>query len=145
MYEVNKGTCIIKYKAGKSKIVENKTSFDVDATPTEIIKYSCEYFGSTFEGRLRGSQILLGCKYKLPIVIAEHMSLIFVPTEAVRNKTCSWVNVSNIKSYRRQGKSVLVEFKSGYKTKLPISLFSFENQLLRSYQLAKVLNQRKNN
>ncbi len=142
-YEINKDTCVIKYKDGKTKVVENSVSFDIDALPLDIIKYNCEYFGSSFDGRIKGSQNLLGSRYKLPIVVEENMGLVFIPTTSLKNESCSWVNVSNVKKYRKQGKSVLIEFMGGYKTKLPISYFSFENQLFRAFQLRTILNRRK--
>lgn len=43
----------------------------------DIIKRSCLFFGSTFDGRKKFSVDLLNANYKLPIVIEESTQLIF--------------------------------------------------------------------
>lgn len=51
-YELNFETLlIVPYEKNKSKVYELDGEFVVNMTPLNIIKNSCLYFGSSYEGR----------------------------------------------------------------------------------------------
>ncbi len=142
-YEVNRETSLILFKDNKSEIIEGNQVFTLNIRPTMVISYSCEYFGSSLNGRILGSKNMLGMGYKLPIIVEETEEIIFMPTTSIENHECSWINIANIKSYVARENNVIVEFNSGIKRELPISYFSFENQFFRASKLLLILKMRK--
>lgn len=52
-YEINEDTLAIISNYPNTKIYEGNKSYLIKDNTLNIIKKSCEYFGSTFEGRRR--------------------------------------------------------------------------------------------
>lgn len=142
-YEINLNTCLIKGENNKSEIIETDKSYYVEKKPTDIINYSCEYFGSSLEGRIKGSKRMLGMLYKLPIIVEESNEIVFMPTTSIRQSNCWWINIANIKNYKSKGDQVEVEFVGGKTCDIQLSYFSFENQLFRATKLLILLQKRK--
>ena len=84
-----------------TKIYEQDKVLKLEDTPTNIIRYGCEYFGSTLEGRQKGAMSLLGIKHKVPVMVEASMELIFFPMCSPRIRDCSWVCFNNILNYKR--------------------------------------------
>lgn len=143
-HEISTNTCAISYKEEeKCTIIEGKEKIDVDMNLQDYLNYNCEYYGSSFEGRHKGSQSILGMKYKLPIIIEESKEIVFFPTKAYNHIECAWISLHNITSYEQSSHSTIVTFNSGIKAKYNISLESFENQLIRANKLLLILKNRK--
>lgn len=146
-YDINAGTlAIIPLDEDSTKIVEVDNEFVVKENSMKIIDNSCRYFGSSYDGRLAGTKNMIGVNYKAPIVIEDSKSIIFFPLSSPRSDECFWISFKNVESYEKvpdQNKTI-VKFTSGLTLTLPISHFSFSNQLLRSSRLENVLNLRKN-
>ena len=146
-YDINAGTlAIIPLDEDSTKIVEVDNEFVVRENSMKIIDNSCRYFGSSYDGRLAGTKNMIGVNYKAPIVIEDSKSIIFFPLSSPRSYECFWISFKNVESYEKvpdQNKTI-VKFTSGLTLTLPISHFSFSNQLLRSSRLENVLNLRKN-
>ena len=52
-YEINNETLlIVPYDYGKSKVYEYDDEFIVNMIPLTIVKNSCMFFGSSFDGRI---------------------------------------------------------------------------------------------
>lgn len=142
--EISSKTCALSFKSGKEcTIIEGDREIDINMSLQEFMNYNCEYYGSSFEGRIKGSQLALGMKYKLPIIVEESREMIFFPTRAYNNENCSWISLNNIYSYKSQNSSTLVTFTSGKQYKFEISFESFENQVLRASKLLLILKNRK--
>lgn len=142
--EISSKTCALSYKDEKScTIIEGEKELNIAMPLQEFINYNCEYYGSSFEGRIKGSQIALGMKYKLPIVVEESRELIFFPTKAYNSESCCWISLNNISSYEGKNSTTLVTFNSGKKQTFEISLESFENQVLRATKLLLIVKTRK--
>lgn len=143
-YEISSETCYISYKDEKRCTVKSiKAETEINMNIQKYINYNCEYYGSSFEGRKRGSQSILGMKYKLPIIIEESREIIFFPTSAYDKEDCSWISLNNIVSYESKTFNTLVTFKDGSKHLFDISIDSFENQILRANKLLLILKNRK--
>ena len=145
-YEITTKTCALK---GKNKnqflLIEDKKISTVNMKLSKFLNYNCTYFGSSYEGRIKSSQLLLGMKYKLPIVVEESREIIFFPTKSKENITCEWISLNNIKTFEEKNFSTVVTFKNGLKMTFDISLESFENQFLRASKLQLLLKNRKIN
>ena len=142
-YEINNGTCAINYKSKSScSIIQDNETLEIEQSINQFLNYNCNYFGSSFEGRIKGSKQLLGMKYKLPIIVEESQEIIIFPTKSYRNNS-SWLVLTKIKKYEKIGKSTLVTFTSGMTEKYDISYESFENQVLRATKLMLILKNNK--
>ena len=95
-----------------------------------ILNKSCIFYGSSLNGRLKGSKDLLKCRYKLPIIISESNRLIFYPV----NKYF-WINFNMIESFEKKENHTIITFKNGYKRSIFVSYRVVNNQMLKCSRL----------
>lgn len=142
--EINSNTCFIKKNDNKSCLINNgKDEIIINMSINKYLNYNCEYYGSSLEGRKQSSKLLLGSKYKLPIIIEEAREIIFFPTRSSSSDLCTWISLNNIENYEENNYRVKVTFKSGFTKNFDISIESFENQILRASKLQLILKKRK--
>ena len=143
-YEVNNDTlAIVACNEELSKVYEKERSFYVESGSNRIMEDSCEYFGSSLEGRRKGTEAMIGVNYKAPIIVEESNNIIFFPTSSFRSEDNSWVSLKHFKRCYSCGKDVIIEFDNHVKIKLSISLGVLNNQVLRSSLLDSKLRARK--
>ena len=76
-YEINDDTlAILPIDDERSKIIEKDRTFIVNQPPIRIIDNSCQYFGSSYQGRFLGTKNLIGISHKAPIIIEESKEII---------------------------------------------------------------------
>ena len=145
-YEISYDTqVILPIKENKSKIIEENDEYYIDNSPINILEHSCEYFGSSYEGRKEGTKKLLGITHKSQIIVEETRKIIFFPTMSPENKNCVWINLEKIeKYYEVDHKKSVIEFKNGDVLEFEISIGSLSNQILRATRLKYVLEERIN-
>lgn len=144
-YEISSETlAILPIDNFCSKVVEKSNTIIVEKTPMQIIEDSCSFFGSSYNGRAKGTKKLIGVSHKAPIIIEESREIIFFPTRSPRLYECCWVSLKNIDKYKRQEDNSIVLFDCGYLLKLDMSYGSLDNQILRATRLESVLRTRKN-
>ena len=101
IYEITTRTCALVAKSeNETEVIEENNTFTINKPITQILKESCEYYGSSLEGRIQGSKTLLGMCYKLPIIIESSSEIIFFPTMSPFNERCSWLSIKHIKEYK---------------------------------------------
>jgi competence protein ComK len=142
-YEINDKTLALYAMGKKTRVYEEDESFIIDKPASQIMEESCEYFGSSLQGRRKGTEKLIGVHYKAPIIVEESKSIIFFPTSSPRLNNCSWLKFSSIDKYYYQNNKLIVEFKKGPKIVLDTTYGVVDNQILRSARLESVLNGRK--
>ncbi len=145
-YEVTKNTlAIVPIGETKSKIYEKDCNFIIEDTPNNIMDESCKYYGSSINGRQKGTTTLTGISYKAPIIVEEKESLIFFPTSSPRLKKCSWISLNNIESYYYdyEKKCCVIMFDNNEKVELDMSFCILNNQILKSHRLESVIKKRK--
>ena len=143
-YEVNEATyAIIPYEKEKAKVIEYDDEYIIDSSPYEIMEYSCEYFGSSLEGRVIGSKSILGTIYKVPLMIDDALDMIFFPTKSPNSSKNVWISLKNIDSYQKIGTKTLVMFKNSKKLLIDVPYYSFDNQVLRATRLEAIAKDRK--
>jgi competence protein ComK len=146
-YEVNPYTMFIKPVIYGSKvyseIYELEDEYLSPFKPLEIIKKSCEYFSSSFEGRKDGTKQLIGITHKVPIVIDPTNFIYFFPTTSPTRSECIWISHEHIMDYQRiDSRQTRVIFQNKQSFILPVSRSSFSNQMLRTALLKTTLMQR---
>lgn len=146
-YEINPYTLLIRPKEYGNKlyseILEVEEEFTSPCKPIDIIKKSCVYFGSDYEGRRGGTKHLTGYTHKAPIEIEKTFSIYFFPTTSPDRESCVWIAQNHIDSFVKKGAfETLVTFRNKQKIALPISFSTFETQVARTAILKTKLDQR---
>ena len=143
-YEINSETFCLISDGISTKVVEKDRSFVVNNSANSIMENSCEYFGSTLEGRKKGTTNLTGLTHKVPIIVEESGSIIFFPTKSSRINDCCWISLNNLKNYYKSNDSIVLEFYDNQKIILKeVSFGIINNQILRASRLDAVLRTRK--
>ncbi|MFS0644854.1 competence protein ComK [Siminovitchia sp. 179-K 8D1 HS] len=140
-YEINPYTMMIKPAANNdprflSEIFEMNGRYLSSDSPFDIVRRSCEYFGSSFNGRRQGTKQLIGITHKAPIIVDPHTSIFLFPTASPTSPHCIWISHDYVASHERNGSDeTIVTFQNNESHKLPVSFYSFENQLSRTAML----------
>ena len=142
-YEINKNTVALIPKENKTIVYEVDNSFVVNKSPLNIVEESCEYFGSSLEGRQTGTSALVGFTHKVPVIIEESFDLIFFPTLSPKNSECSWLAYSHIFKPDKFKDKTIIELKNGKKILVDVSTAIIDSQLYRCSRLKDVLQMRK--
>ena len=144
-YEINNETAAIVGISDKStKIVEKNNNYIINTNSFSIMEHSCEYFGSSYSGRNKGSKKMLGANYKLPIIVEESNDIIFFPLSEVEKPDCIWISLKWFDRVVIENGITYVYLKNGEKIQTKTSKYSIENQVLRSSKLHLILYERKN-
>ena len=144
-YEINKETvAIIGINEKFTKIMEKDNDYFISDIAYEVMDYSCQYFGSSYEGRVDGSRKMLGANYKLPVIVEESNDLIFFPISAADNPKCIWISLKWFDCVVKEENETKIYLKNGKNITTDISKNSIDNQVMRASRLALILNERKN-
>ena len=144
-YIINNETVVVM-SVGNSccKVYEVDDSFEVNMSLKKIIELSCNYFGSSFNGRLEGSRFHLGYNYKLPIIIDETRDIIAFPTRSYRDLNNYFLCLKQIKDYEKVNNNIAIYLKNGKSIEIEDSFGIFENQYLKAQKLKMKLDKIKN-
>lgn len=126
-----------------SKILEADQEGVAPYKPFDIIKKSCRFYASSYWGRREGTKELIGVTHKAPIVIDPVQGIYVFPTASPTKPSCAWISHEHVSDYRPLPRmKTEVIFQNGNTLTLPISVYSFENQLYRTAQLRTRIMQR---
>ena len=144
-YEINNNTIALIFSNNGTKVYEvDKELFINNILPNNIIKFSCEYFGSSYEGRVKGTNCLTGLTHKVPIIIEESNEIIFFPTSSSRLNNCSWIRSKYIKNYAKSAENnVKITTINDKEIVINCSYETINNQILRSSRLESIIRYRK--
>ena len=143
-YEINNETlAVIGINTNFTKILEKNKEYFLNDIASDVMEHSCQYFGSSYSGRVEGSKKMIGSNYKLPVIIEESNELIFFPITSPDSPKCIWVSLKWFDYVKEENGKTYIYLKNGKKISCNISKNSIENQVLRSSRLLYVLNERK--
>lgn len=143
-YIVNKDTLMLISEDNNGVIYTKDGKIVINKLPTDIIKTSCLYYGSTLEGRMKFTKDVLGFTYKCPIVVSETDNLIMFPTSCYKDKNCCWICFNQILNYYMLDKyKIKLIFKNNKEILIDLPIGTLEKQILRSSRLFAILNSRK--
>ena len=142
-YLINENTIALE-KIGKKTIVYDKAKIiNLDISLKKILDYNCNYYGSSYEGRILSAKKILNIKYKLPIIIEENKNLILISLSSLRNNNCLLIMVNKILNYEKYNEMLKIECVDKiFYTKL--SKYSFEKLFINAIRLNNILKSRKN-
>ena len=143
-YEITFDTqVILPVENNSSRIIENNESYVINVPPMQVLEHSCEYFGSSFNGRKEATKKLLGITHKSPIIVEESRKIIFFPTTSPDRIDCVWINLEKVnKYYKSSSKKSIIEFKNGDIIEFDVSIGSLTNQIMRASRLKYILEER---
>jgi len=143
-YEITYQTqAIVPIDKNTTKVLEEDEEYIINNNILSVLEHSCEYFGSSYEGRKEGTKKLLGITHKSPIIVEESRKIIFFPTSSPEKNNCIWINLEKIDTYYKlDKKNTVIKFKNGDIIKLDVSYGSLSNQILRSTRLKYILDER---
>ena len=143
-YEITFDTqVILPVENNSSRIIENNESYVINVPPMQVLEHSCEYFGSSFNGRKEENKKLLGITHKSPIIVEESRKIIFFPTTSPDRIDCVWINLEKVnKYYKSSSKKSIIEFKNGDIIEFDVSIGSLTNQIMRASRLKYILEER---
>jgi competence protein ComK len=142
-YEINKDTCaILNLNNEVSQIIENNQEYLLPKPTFQVMEDSCAYYGSSYDGRIKGTKMMLGCNYKLPIIVEESNDIIFFPTNGLKSEKCSWISLNQVLKYEPYKGYTKVTFIGGKNIILKMSYSSFEMQILRATRLQNLIKKR---
>ena len=142
-YEINDETiAILTIDKNYSEVYEMNDHYIVEQPSNKIMEDSCRYFGSSLEGRRKGTEYMIGVNYKAPIIVEESKEIIFFPTSSTRENS-NWIGLKYIKSYYRDGDVIFIVFENGTKIAIKTSYGIIDNQVLRATRLESALRGRK--
>ncbi len=144
-YEINTETLmIIPYEKGKSKVIEVHGELIINMTPLSIIKNSCLYFGSSYEGRRDSTKYTTGIEMKVPILIEDSREILFFPTNSCVHKDSIWISFQNLVRYNKVNDfTTMLFFKENVKIPIDIKYNLVDNQVIRCIKLDSILKRRK--
>lgn len=105
-YEINSSTLMLEYyDENKTKVYEFDREFVVNDSLFNIISNSCNFYGSTYDGRLASSKKILNTNIKLPVVVEDIKKIIFFPTRATYRHGSRWISFNNLDRIERVRKN----------------------------------------
>ena len=145
-YEINTETLVIlPYSKGKSKVYEYDGELIVDILPLDIIKSSCLFFGSSFEGRKEAIKEILSIDHKVPILVEDSKNIVFFPINSCINKNSIWISYQNLVKYTKLNElSTVLYFHNNKKIIVDAKYNFIDNQVIRCIKLTALLNKRRN-
>lgn len=142
-YEITDETvALIPINSSTTRIIELEKEYIVSESAFNIMEENCEYYGSTYDGRVKSAKKILNFAYKIPVLVEETEKIIFFPTKSITDSSCCWINSNLVTERKKCGKNIKVIFKNGIEEEFNISKLSFENQLLRANMLNSMLTKR---
>lgn len=110
--------------------------------PLELIKNACIIYGASYDGRKEACRYLTGITHKIPITIDPTNSIYFFPTNSPNKLSCAWIAYEHVKTYTKVDSSnTLVTFHNNMSIVIPVSKYSFDNQIKRTALLQTKLMQ----
>ena len=136
---------LLPLSKNETKILDISGEYIIEKNIFEVVDESCQYYGSTYNGRYISAKKTLEMDYKLPIIIDEVKEVVLFPTCSPKLENCIWICVNNVENYIKNNKVSVIKFTNGVSSELNISINTLENQILRATMLLMKLKKRKSN
>lgn len=134
-------TMMIKPIKQEGKLYSEVFEYDgsvllVKMKPLAIVKKSCEYYGSSYDGLRTGTKQLINITHKPPIAINATTSLFMFPTTSPLHDECVWVASKYVSNYMDSKPGcTLVTFSNQKIEEISVSRHTFDEQMNRTARL----------
>jgi len=143
-YIINNKTVALMKKNNKTIIYNVDKVYVFNKNINKILDFSCNYYGSSLEGRKISAKNILNVKYKLPILIDEKNNITLIQINSPRNLKCLYLVTNKIVDYEEYNDNLKVICVNNINFYINISKNSFEKMLIKSFKLNNILFWRKN-
>lgn len=108
-----------------------------NTTPLNLINEMCLKCGSTLEGNRQASKEILSGSHKLPVIVNQNLSLVYLPTQSMQNYDCEWIayNYIKVEECKKGGTNLIYDDKVIYHTKTNYKILAL--QYFRAAELKK--------
>lgn len=145
-YFINEDTLLLLPKDKRTtKILDINGEYVIKKNIFDLVEESCQYYGSSYNGRYVSAKKTLDMDYKLPIIIDEVKEVVLFPTCSPKLSKCMWICVNNVENYCKNKKKSVIKFINGKSYEVDITLNVLENQIMRATLLLMKLKKRKTN
>ena len=145
-YFINEDTLLLIPKDKRTtKIFDINGEYVIKKNIFDLVEESCQYYGSSYNGRYVSAKKTLDMDYKLPIIIDEVKEVVLFPTCSPKLSKCMWICVNNVENYSKNKKKSVIKFINGKSYEVDITLNVLENQIMRATLLLMKLKKRKTN
>ncbi len=72
---------------------------------------------------------------KVPLMVNPTLSILMIPTTSPNQNSCKWLNFIQIDQYRPTKKQTKIRFRNGDDVILPISYYTFDQQMSKAAKL----------
>ena len=141
MYLIDRGTVLFKPEYdGNGKLITvvmgANGPFRMSISPSKLIDQNLRYYGSSLQGALDGSRMILGEISMQPIVVNEKLDLYWFPSKSPTHVDCVWFALHNVAEYEAFSKTkTLVFLTDGSSIIIEVSEWSFDKRIQRAYKL----------
>lgn len=139
----NKTIAVIKNKR-KTIIINVDKVVVINKSVKNILEYNCNYYGSSFDGRIKCAKDILNIKYKIPIVIDDKNNIVLISLNSPRDSSNVYLVTNKILNYEIINNNLRVFCLNNVNFKVKLSKNVFEKLLLNSIKIINTLNWRKN-
>ena len=145
-YFINEDTLLLVPKDKRTtRILDINGEYVIKKNIFDLVEESCQYYGSSYNGRYVSAKKTLDMDYKLPIIIDEVKEVVLFPTCSPKLSKCMWICVNNVENYSKNKKKSVIKFINGKSYEVDITLNILENQIMRATLLLMKLKKRKTN
>lgn len=126
-YLINSDTYVLlpiqeDYKLS-THVIERQTEFALPKKPIQIVRKTCEIYGSSLKTRTVVARHALGNRHKTPIVVAHAFDTpyIFLPTMSPNSDDNVWISYHAIVDFKEEKTGCSVELANGRNVKVNVS------------------------
>lgn len=107
----------------------------VEENPLNVLNESCEYYGSSFDGRLKAAQQILEGKKNLPIMVSITLEYCMIPLASPMKKDTAWVSYRHIERIIPKGPNSIIIFSNHIKLEVNITKDVLEDRMNKAARL----------
>ncbi|MFG6494679.1 competence protein ComK [Fictibacillus sp. UD] len=123
-----------------AEVYEKDAIILVEKKPFRIIKDTCPYYGSTYDGKKEAARINMGRMCFAPIMIDTKLDIFFFPTQSPRKDSCIWLSQPHIEDIESiDHKNVRVIFSNGMDLPIESTRAALRGKLHRAAHYRSVL------
>lgn len=134
-YIINSDTYILlpvreEYKLS-TRVIERHDEFILPKKPIQVVRKTCELYGSSLKTRTLTARHALGNRHKTPIVVANAFDkpYIFLPTMSPSSDENIWISYHAILDFQEEELGCSVKLENGRRVKVNVSTPTMWRQL----------------
>ncbi|MER2006946.1 MAG: competence protein ComK [Psychrobacillus sp.] len=129
-------TALLQPSVVNNKVYTKVTNFSgetsmVSKKPYEIVRYSCSFYGSSFQHAVNLSRETIGNYFKLPIILAHDFGspCIWIPVLSPKSDLNIWFSYQAIETFYPNKKGSTVVLSNGDAIDVPVSPNTMNRQV----------------